>query len=270
MDDGVPDTIIGDPTRLRQILANLLSNAVKFTDNRQIRILVSCKMLNGGSHEIEFVAQDTGIGIPKNKIGKLFRSFNQVDASTTRKYGGTGLGLAISKRLVELMGGRIWAESQPGKGSTFYFTILAQTASRESLHKKEPIIETANPPKPQNYSIRILLAEDNPVNQKVMLRMLHKLGYRGDLAANGLEVLKALETHSYDIALMDIQMPEMDGLEAAKKIRQRWPDKRPKIIAITAYALQGDREKCLAAGMDDYVSKPVKIANLQDILQSCC
>jgi CheY-like chemotaxis protein len=261
---------MGDPIRLRQILANLLSNAVKFTEKGQIMISVSIKSLNGDCNEIEFAVQDTGIGIPKNKIGKLFQSFSQVDASTTRKYGGTGLGLAISKRLVELMGGRIWVESQLGKGSAFHFTILAKTAPSERLSVKEAIINSANLPKVQNYSLRILLAEDNPVNQKVMLRMLDKLGYRADLAANGLEVLKALEMQAYDIVLMDIQMPEMDGLEAAKKIRQRWPNGRPKIIAITAYALQGDKEKCLAAGMDDYVSKPVKMANLQDILESCC
>ncbi len=269
MNDGVPKTIMGDSTRLRQILVNLLSNSVKFTEKGQIKISVSSQKLDVDRNEIDFAVQDTGIGIPQNKIGKLFQSFSQVDASTTRKYGGTGLGLAISKRLVELMGGRIWVESQLGKGSTFKFSILASAASGESLFAKKPIVTpAANLPKTKNNTLRILLAEDNSVNQKVMLRMLDRLGYRADVAANGLEVLQALELQAYDIVLMDIQMPEMDGLEAAKKIRQRWPDGRPKIIAITAYALQGDREKCLAAGMDDYISKPVKLENLQAILES--
>jgi PAS domain S-box-containing protein len=269
INDDVPGTILSDPTRLRQILANLLSNAVKFTDRGEIKIWVSSNKLEGNSCEIGFAVQDTGIGIPQDKVGKLFQSFSQVDASTTRKYGGTGLGLAISKKLVELMGGRIWAESQYGLGSTFHFTIPAKAASSESLAAKKPIVEQpATLPRAQNQTLRILLAEDNMVNQKVMLRMLDKLGYRADVAANGLEVLQALEMQFYDIVLMDIQMPEMDGLEAARKIRLRWPNGRTKIIAITAYALQDDREKCLAAGMDDYLSKPVKLENLQDILAS--
>ena len=268
IDKGTPKTIIGDPTRLRQILANLLSNAVKFTSSGEVEILVSSKNLGGGRHEIHFAVKDTGIGIPQDKMDRLFQSFSQVDLSTTRRYGGTGLGLAISKRLAKLMGGRIWAESIPGKGSTFHFTISAKEAShkpirsRESSRRPDTKMQTD-----RSRALRILVAEDNIINQKVLLKMLDKLNYRADVAANGLEVLAALERQDYDVVLMDIQMPEMDGLDAARKIREKRP-KLPKIIAITAYAMEGDREKCIASGMDDYISKPVNIEELRDVLGS--
>jgi PAS domain S-box-containing protein len=254
----VPERLMGDAARLRQILVNLLSNAVKFTEKGEIAVTVNAK-----GQEVHFAVKDTGIGIPKDSMDRLFLSFSQVDMSMTRKYGGTGLGLAISKKLAEAMGGRIWVESEPGIGSTFHFTILADCAppceramekpsSSQSMRSKEPL--------------RLILAEDNIVNQKVTLRMLRKLGYDADVAANGLEVLQAMERQPYDIVLMDIQMPEMDGLEAAKAIRQRWPGNRPCIIALTAYALEGDKEKCLNAGMDGYISKPVKMAELFNAL----
>ena len=271
IEKNTPETVTGDPTRLRQILTNLLSNAVKFTDKGDIEVSVSNKKLESANHEIHFAVKDTGIGISEDEINRLFQPFTQLDSSTSRRYGGTGLGLAISKRLVKMMGGKIWAESQLGFGSTFHFTILAGTAineparRRELAHRLVPESSRAS----LNRALRILLAEDNIVNQKVMLRMLNKLGYLPDVAANGLEVLQAIERQPYDIVLMDVQMPEMDGLEAAKKIREKWPEsERPKIIAITAYALHGDREKCLAAGMDDYISKPVKLEELQAILGS--
>lgn len=268
IDNGTPETIMGDPTRLRQILANLLSNAVKFTNFGEVEISVSSKNLQSSDYEIHFEVRDTGIGIPEDKIGCLFQSFSQVDISTSRKYGGTGLGLAISKRLVELMGGTIWVESELGKGSTFHFTILAEATSinhgvsREQAFRPEIYVR-----KTQDRALRILLAEDNIVNQKVILRMLNKLGYRADVSANGMEVLAALERQPYDVVLMDVQMPEMDGIEAAKKIHERW-SARPRIIAITAYAQQGDREKCIAAGMDDYITKPVKLEELRAALES--
>jgi len=271
IEKNTPETVTGDPTRLRQILTNLLSNAVKFTDKGDIEVSVSNKKLESANHEIHFAVKDTGIGISEDEINRLFQPFTQLDSSTSRRYGGTGLGLAISKRLVKMMGGKIWADSQLGFGSTFHFTILAGTAineparRRELAHRLVPESSRAS----LNRALRILLAEDNIVNQKVMLRMLNKLGYLPDVAANGLEVLQAIERQPYDIILMDVQMPEMDGLEAAKKIREKWPEsERPKIIAITAYALHGDREKCLAAGMDDYISKPVKLEELQAILGS--
>ncbi len=238
-------------TRLQQILINLLSNAVRFTDRGEISVLVSGKKLDGTSHEICFSVKDTGIGIPEDKMSRLFQSFTQVESSTTRRYGGTGLGLAISKRLVELMGGRIWAESQLGKGSTFNFTILVDSTFIEPVIRKAEALQEGNNGKDRPHVLRILLAEDNPVNQMVMLKMLNKLGYQADVAANGKKVLHSLELQPHDIILMDVQMPEMDGFEAARAIRKLWASAdQPKIIAITAYALEGDRERCIAAGMD--------------------
>jgi PAS domain S-box-containing protein len=266
IDTSSPGIIMGDPVRLRQILINLLSNAVKFTDRGEVMIAVSGRKLEGSDHEVHFAIRDTGIGIPEDKIGHLFKLFSQVDASTTRRYGGTGLGLAISKRLVEIMGGKIWAESEVGKGSTFYFTIIAEAttikpaSSRTNALQPQTDLKSSQPP-----ILRILLAEDNPVNQKVALQMLRKIGYDADVAANGLEVLQALERQPYDIILMDVQMPEMDGLEAAKNIRERWHNNL-KIIAITAYALEGDRDRCINVGMDDYISKPIQIDELQSKL----
>jgi CheY-like chemotaxis protein len=267
IDGNVPRIITGDPTRLRQILGNLLSNAVKFTDKGEVMVSVSSKP-GGESHEIHFAVQDTGIGIPKNLMYKLFKPFSQVDASDTRKCEGTGLGLSISKKLAEAMGGRIWAESEPGIGSAFHFTILARPADERSIMvgniQSKPNLLSSPP-----FNLRILLAEDNEVNQKVMLKMLRRLGYRVDLAANGIEAIQAIERQNYDVVLMDVQMPEMDGLEATKEICRRWPSaEKPRIVALTAYALEGDRERCLEAGMDDYISKPVKIVDLERALMN--
>jgi CheY-like chemotaxis protein len=269
IDIGVPETIIGDPIRLRQVLANLLSNAVKFTEDGEVSVSVFCQP-SGSISEIHFSIKDTGIGIPENKMSRLFHSFSQVDASTTRKHGGTGLGLAISKKLVEMMGGRIWVESQIGSGSTFHFTVLSENITIKSACSNDLIFQTEGAiPIGNDHAPRILLAEDNMVNQKVMLRMLGKLGYRADVVANGVEVLRALERQPYDIVLMDVQMPEMDGFEAARAICKHWSSaEKPRIIAITAYALQGDREKCLDAGMDDYISKPIKLQDLRTIIRS--
>ena len=269
IEECTPQAIIGDPTRLQQILINLLSNAVRFTDRGEISVLVSGKKLDGISHEICFSVKDTGIGIPEDKMGRLFQSFTQVDSSTTRRYGGTGLGLAITKKLVEMMGGRIWAESQLGKGSTFNFTILVDSTFEKPDSGKAESWNEGDNVDDRNHSLRILLAEDNVVNQMVMLKMLNKLGYQADVAANGKEVLRSFELQPYDLILMDVQMPEMDGFEAARSIRKLWASAdQPKIIAITAYALEGDREKCLAAGMDEYISKPVKLEELRAVLES--
>jgi PAS domain S-box-containing protein len=262
-----PLTLMGDVSRLRQVLVNLLSNAVKFTDKGTVEILVSGHPLEIGNFELHFEVKDTGIGIPGDKIDRLFQVFSQIDSSTTRKYGGTGLGLALSSRLVEMMGGKIWAESKAGEGSTFHFTILAKAATSISTGSTEiaaqPLIRQKQE---SSLPLRILVAEDNAVNQKVALQMLKRLGYYADVAANGLEVLQALERQTYDVVLMDIQMPEMDGIEAAQKIQERWPN-RPRIIAITAYALEGDRDRFLQGGMDDYISKPIQIEELRSALE---
>ena len=267
-DKDIPAMVMGDPTRINQILINLLNNAVKFTERGKITIFISSKEIDGQSYEIHFAVKDTGIGIPEDKTWRLFQSFSQVDASTARRYGGTGLGLAISKRLAELMGGKMWVESKVGKGSVFHFTIIAEPVLSQPATIGESVSK-ANARFDIEKGLSILLAEDNLVNQIVAKKMLEKLGYRADVAANGIEVLQALERRHYDVVLMDVQMPEMDGLEATSAIRKKWPDwRQPLIIAMTASALKGDREMCLAAGMDGYISKPAKIEELRTALET--
>ena len=389
---------MGDITRLRQVIVNLVNNAVKFTPSGSISIEVRrLAAANAPSSRfmLEFTVRDTGIGIPKDRLDRLFKAFSQVDSSTTRKYGGTGLGLAISQRLSILMGGGIRVESTPGQGSSFIFTIAAEAAALKAdpvlppglenlrnavvlcvedhpitrrrlrttfeqlgaqchfaetaadaaslerglpspprllvidgdetegsspidalLHIKVPRLlmlpfgQTA-PASPtdgqpfttifkpfknasllhslaflfnpaaaatvsshstsgltrrlaEEFPLDVLLAEDNTVNQKVALRFLDRLGYRADAVGNGLEALTTLEARHYHLVLMDLQMPEMDGLEASRQIRSRLPaDRQPKIVALTANAMQGDRERCLEAGMDDYISKPVKLHEIE-------
>ncbi len=405
--DGVPGTVRGDATRLRQILVNLLGNALKFTAKGEVVLSVHAKPARDEGMELAFAVRDTGIGIPPEGMQRLFQSFSQVDASTTRRFGGTGLGLAISKRLAELMGGTMWVESVVGRGSTFHFTIridavagkprpyfsatagthqlqdkrvlivddnatnrriltalvegwgmrqaAAATAAealalleagerfdaaivdmqmpemdgamfaqevRQRFNRQPPLIllsslghhamiedktlfaayltkpakpaqiqaslimilreepharpgtahplgVAADPARRAKHPERILLAEDNVVNQKVALLMLDKLGYRADLAADGLEAIEAVERQRYDVILMDVQMPEMDGIEATRRIIGRYPDRatRPTIIATTANAMQGDRERCLEAGMDDYIGKPIKMEELAAALE---
>jgi PAS domain S-box-containing protein len=399
---GVPGLVRGDPTRLRQILVNLLGNAVKFTERGEVVLTLRSEPIIDGRVELQFAVRDTGIGIPPESQSRLFQSFSQVDASTTRRFGGTGLGLVISKRLAEMMHGRMWVESEVGKGSTFSFTVLASPvmskprpwmgAVRPQLEGRALLVVDDNatnrriltemahgwgmkvraaesgaealswlrqgehfdvavldmqmpamdgsmlaeamqglpqaapiplillssigareglasaglfkavltkPAKPDQLvaalgtalraeaerqasahpfavaaarvptrTEKLLLAEDNAVNQKVGLLLLSKLGFRADVAANGNEVLEALERQTYDIIIMDVQMPEMDGLEASRQIVHRWPERRqrPWIIALTANAMTGDREACLAAGMDDYISKPIRTEELSAAL----
>ena len=401
LDPKAPVTLVGDATRLGQILANLLTNAVKFTDEGEVVLSVESKRVVEGDglgaeiYELHFDVRDTGIGIPKERIDRLFQSFGQVDASTTRRYGGTGLGLVISKRLSEMMGGTMWVESEAGQGSVFHFTVKAEAAAgpelvalprehaqlvgkrvlvvddnaanrevvkrqasswgivprdtgsptealewirrgdpfdaaildmqmpemdglalaREirrfraarvlplvmltSLGRRKEDVEAgvdfaAHLTKPIKASqlyealmsafgeiseearpvgagvargseatsrgpLQVLLADDNAVNQQLALALLKKMGYRADVATNGAEVLEALARRPYDVVLMDVEMPVMDGLEASRRINQEWPaGQRPRIIAMTANAMQGDREACLAAGMDDYLSKPIR------------
>lgn len=417
MDARTPDCVIGDVTRLRQILINLINNGIKFTEKGEVAVFVSpadslpdagaSESERGGRVSLHFSIRDTGIGIPPGAEERLFRSFSQMDSSTTRRYGGTGLGLAISRRLVHMMGGRIWYESEgiPEKGSTFHFTVqvrvpdqppektrtdgqlhlrnrrilivddnptnrqiltlqtqswgmqpfatasplqalelirrgdpfdvaivdmqipemdgftlakeIRRYRSRQSLplimltsisashcdeEKTEFAVCLVRPVKPsllldalmeafglhepsgrrihgttgvdrqlaERHPLRILLAEDHPVNQKTALLLLGMMGYRADVAANGVEVLAALRRRHYDVVLMDIQMPEMDGMEATRQIQKEWhQDRQPRIIAMTANAMQGDREACLATGMHDYVCKPIKIDELSQALGRC-
>ncbi|WP_204325979.1 GAF domain-containing protein [Sulfitobacter sediminilitoris] len=403
-EDAVPAGISADLTRLRQILLNLLSNAVKFTDSGEVVLSVDATKSTRGRVQLHFTVRDTGIGLTDKGMSRLFQSFSQADSSTTRKYGGTGLGLAISKRLAELMGGKMWAESDgAGKGSTFHFTILAKPAKlpkgkarslvgeqeelrgkrlmvvddnetnlkilslqtkkwgtetlafgtpsdglkalksgeafdlaildmhmpemdgvalAQAIRKLKPdlpmilfsslglrdietdeglfaaylakplrqsqlfdtlvtlfapttpatrTVKTTDKPKTdpdmaKRHPLRILLAEDNLVNQKLATRLLEQMGYRTDLASNGIEALESVARQTYDVVLMDVQMPEMDGLEASRRINRDHPDNRPRIIAMTANAMQGDREMCLAAGMDDYIAKPIRVDRLIEAL----
>jgi CheY-like chemotaxis protein len=284
----LPTYYIGDVARLRQILVNLLSNAVKFTDKGKVVVSLFGKQNKNDLYELHLAVRDTGLGIPADRQNRLFQSFSQVDISTSRRYGGTGLGLAISRRLCELMGGKMWVESTgvPGEGATFHFTIQVAKSPVQSLPNEQMAVGTKagqqavrKPDRPQTeadvnerHTLRVLMAEDNPINQKVAIRMLAKLGYRADAVSNGIEALEAIQHIPYDLILMDCQMPEMDGYEATRQIRLREQEEHRKpvyIIAMTANAMQGDRELCLAAGMDDYLGKPVRPHELEQAIQRC-
>jgi signal transduction histidine kinase/CheY-like chemotaxis protein/pSer/pThr/pTyr-binding forkhead associated (FHA) protein/HPt (histidine-containing phosphotransfer) domain-containing protein len=289
LESSVPQMIVGDMARLRQILVNLVANAVKFTDSGQVVVSVSVLETlfeaDKPISKLQFMVEDTGIGIPAAKQQYLFQSFSQVDASTKRQYGGTGLGLAICKQLVELMGGNIWVEShgcvtgsrdplwqavstnQELIGSRFYFTISVESAFSCVLPKSSqplPLITDTV----EKKSLRILLADDSSINQKVTSLMLEKLGYRTDVASNGLEAVEAVAKIPYDVVLMDVEMPEMDGLTATNTIlTQTSAQSCPYIIALTAYALSETRNQCLQAGMKDFLVKPIRLENLALALQ---
>ncbi|MDZ4659979.1 MAG: ATP-binding protein [Pseudomonadota bacterium] len=254
----VPTGIQGDVTRLRQIVVNLVSNAIKFTEKGEISVILDAEELIGDVFKIQVSVKDSGIGIPKDRLDRLFQSFSQVDASTTRLYGGSGLGLVISRRLAEMMGGTMWVESESGQGSTFHFNIVAVKLELSSEKETATADAKIDHELAAKFPLKILLAEDNIVNQKVALKILGKMGYRADLAANGLEVLSALKRQSYDLIFMDMQMPEMDGLEATRQVRRDWPTaEQPTIIAMTASAMKSDVDACLGAGMNSFISKPV-------------
>ncbi len=271
IDSNTPDTIVSDVTRVRQILVNLVANAIKFTNVGAVTVSVTARSLDEETGDasclnvICFAVKDSGIGIAPDRLDRLFQPFSQVDSSITRNYGGTGLGLVISQRLTEMMGGEIWVESLVGQGSTFYFSIVAPAVvsikdQASNRHRATSKIKLA-----ERYPLKILIAEDHIVNQKMAQLLLQHLGYCADIANNGLEVLEALDRQSYDVILMDLQMPEMDGLTTTRQICQQ-SGSRPKIIAMTANAMQGDREECLAAGMDDYLSKPIRLDALTQVL----
>ena len=276
----IPSVVIGDNTRLRQILVNLIGNAVKFTDSGLVSISVSGAENRSEiepSYELTFIVQDTGIGIEPDKIDRLFKLFSQVDSSISRQYGGTGLGLAISQRLCELMGGRIWVENNAEAGACFGFTVLVTASEKSDIPINLPSVEQPNKQNSSNHlklaerlPLSILVAEDNLVNQQLAQQWLKRMGYQATFVSNGQAVLTSLQQKTYDLILMDVQMPTMDGITATKQVCQQWGSQRPKIIAMTANALQGDRERCLEAGMDAYLSKPIKLQDLERTIEQCC
>ena len=259
----VPEQIVGDPLRIRQILSNLVSNAVKFTESGSVDVRVDGGGPEEGDFQLQFQVTDTGTGIPSDKLDYIFDKFTQADGSVSRKYGGTGLGLAITRKLVEMHGGEIHVDSQVGHGTTFMVKLPCEIVVDDTSHSKLLATARAASASALLGPVRILVVEDNQVNQKVVTTVLRKKGYAIELANDGTEALAKLEKNrNFDLILMDVQMPVLDGLEATRLIRQnpRW--KHLPIVAMTAHAMNGDRERCLAAGMDGYISKPVHPSHL--------
>lgn len=265
--DDVPLAVIGDPGRLRQVLVNIVGNAIKFTDDGSVTVRIQKARGSIDGRLLHLSVHDTGIGIPPDKCEAVFDSFSQEDSSITRRYGGTGLGLSICQRLVQALGGRIWIDSEVGKGSTFHFTIRVDVDRSMLPGSVAPASENGASVGDQKV-LSVLLVEDDLVNQKLAVTLLERWGHRVDVASNGLMALEHLSEHTYDAILMDMMMPVMDGLETARRIRASETGHRTPIIAMTANARASDRDRCLAAGMDDYLSKPIKANVLQSTLQS--
>ncbi len=258
----VPSRVVGDPGRLRQVLLNLVGNAVKFTERGEVSLTVDAESVGEGEAVLRFEVKDQGVGIPLEKQRLIFEAFAQADSSTTRQYGGTGLGLAISSQLVALMGGTIGVTSVPGDGSTFAFTVrlgVGASPVAPSPGRGERGLEDRSDRSRANRSLKVLVAEDNPVNQRLAVALLTKCGHSATLVGTGVDAVDTWQRREFDLILMDVQMPEMDGLEATRAIREREAGTgvRIPIVATTAHAMKGDRERCLAAGMDDYLSKPL-------------
>ncbi len=266
IDDAVPASLVGDVTRLRQVLVNLVHNAVKFTDEGGVSVAVGGRPLNDGAFEIEIRVADTGIGIAPAEVDRLFEAFVQQDASTTRKYGGTGLGLSISQRLVQLMGGTIDVASEPGAGTTFTVRLPLPVAAEVVPERAEVTANARAAETDGAMALKVLLAEDISINQMVARRMLARLGCATDVVDDGEAAVQAVRDGSYDVVLMDVQMPVVDGLEATPRIRADTGARQPWIIALTANAMADDRTRCLAAGMDDFLTKPITLAALAAVL----
>jgi CheY-like chemotaxis protein len=269
----VPALVVGDAGRLRQILVNLVGNAIKFTEQGEVVMHVEVIEQTADAVCLHFAVSDTGIGITAEQQRLIFAPFAQADGSTTRKYGGTGLGLAITTQLVRLMGGRLWVESVVGQGSTFHFTVrfgmsgcqaVMEMATQPSPHVTPPLLVTRHTLCERQQPQRILLAEDNPVNQHLVVRLLEKQGYTVVVVGDGQAAVAAVAQQPFDVVLMDVQMPLLDGLEATAAIRaqERTTGTHLPILALTAHAMKGDADRCLAAGMDGYLTKPVTAAAL--------
>ncbi len=269
-DNKIPQRFNGDEYRLKQVILNLTNNAIKFTDQGFVKVMINHLGSSKGYHELKFTVKDSGIGIPKDRLDQLFNAFTQVDASMTKAYGGTGLGLTISKKLVGMMEGKMGVESKLGQGSSFWFTVKLKYPENKT---SADIIETENPSQQSmlDENLVVLLAEDNLVNQKIASYNLKQLGYRVEIANNGQEAIEKFKENEYNFILMDIQMPVMNGHDATKEIRRLEEEmagrKHTPIIALTANAMRGDMERCFAVGMDAYLSKPFKSADLMNVLK---
>ena len=265
--DNVPDVLIGDSLRLSQVCINICTNALKFTESGSVNLDVTLKSKDDKKILLLFAIKDTGIGISKDVQEHIFDSFSQADGSITRKYGGTGLGLSISKLIVKMMGGNIWLQSEPGKGSTFYFTVEVQEGTAEDIVEKEHSLpgsfESAS-----FLNLKVLLVEDNEINQEIAREILNDMGIKVTMAQNGAEALELWQSDDFDLIFMDIQMPVMDGLTAARAIRDSDAPRAKSIpiIAMTANAMSGDREKSLEAGMNEHITKPLNIEELRQAL----
>tara|TARA_R110000868_G_scaffold383578_7_gene650659 strand:+ start:7983 stop:10301 length:2319 start_codon:yes stop_codon:yes gene_type:complete len=265
-DDSLPEFIETDGTRLRQILINLIGNAIKFTDEGEISVQVTTTESISEKGQILFIVKDSGIGIPEDKMSLLFDRFSQIETDRNRRYGGTGLGLAISKRLIEGMRGRIWVQSKKDSGTTFYFTIESIPVSKRKLAELK---EKLNPKDSleTRKDISILAVEDNLINQKVVLKVLERLGFKADVASNGFEAVQQVQEKSYDLIFMDMEMPEMDGIEATYKIKELGEKAHsPIIVAMTANATTEDKTRCFEAGMVDFISKPITLNTTENVL----
>jgi len=257
--DNVPDEVVADSSRLAQVLTNLIGNAVKFTERGSVAVRIDLEEQTPDTAILRFSVADTGIGIPKDRQQEVFRAFTQADGSTTRRYGGTGLGLTISRNLAAMMGGRMWVESEEARGSTFHFTTKVALPAVARAVTPPPAVRDFASLDPATRQLRVLLVDDNIVNQRLVARLLEKRGHTVHAAGNGREALERVERERFDLAIMDVQMPEVDGLTATRIIRGREEidGGHLPIVAMTAHAMAGDRERCLEAGMDGYLSKPI-------------